>query len=60
MDPFVSGIVFSQRLPCTVTKKVNEKICGMCNKNGMVSIDNWNISNKDLYQDSLHLQERGK
>ena len=49
MDPFVSGTVFSKRLPYTVTKKVNEKICGMCNKNGMVPIDNWNISNKDLY-----------
>ena len=32
----------------------------MCKKNGIVFIDNGNISNMDLYQDGLHLLERGK
>ena len=32
----------------------------MCRKNGIVFIDNGNISNIDLYQDGLHLLERGK
>ena len=60
MDLFVSGIAFNKKLPYTVIKKVNEKITDMCKKNGTVSIDNGNISNMDLYQDGLHLLERGK
>ena len=32
----------------------------MCKKNGKVFLDNGNISNMDLYQDGLHLPERGK
>ena len=32
----------------------------MCKKNGIVFIDNGNISNMDLYQDGSHLLERGK
>ena len=32
----------------------------MCEKNGIVFIGNGNISNMDLYQDGLHLLERGK
>ena len=32
----------------------------MCDKNAIVFIDNGNISNMDLYQDDLHLLERGK
>ena len=60
MDLFVSGIAFNKRLPKTVIKKVNEKIVDMCKKNGKVFLDNGNISNMDLYQDGLHLPERGK
>ena len=60
MDLFVSGIAFNKRLPYAVIKKVNEKIVDMCKKNGIVFIDNGNISNMDLYQDGLHLLERGK
>ena len=48
MDLFVSGIVFNKRLPYTVFKKVNEKIVDMCKKNGIVFIDNGNISSMDL------------
>ena len=58
MDLFVSGIAF--KLPYTVIKKVNEKIVHMCKKNDIVFIDKRNISNMDLYQDRLHLLERGK
>ena len=32
----------------------------MCKKNGIVFIDNGNISNMDLYQDGSHLLEWGK
>ena len=32
----------------------------LCKKDGIVFIDNVNISNMDLYQDGLHLLERGK
>ena len=60
MDLFVSGIAFNKRLPYAVIKKVNEKIVDMCKKNGIVFIDNGNISNMDLYQDGLHTLERGK
>ena len=60
MDLFVSGIAFNKRLPYAVIKKVNEKNIGMCKKNGIVFIDSGNISNMDLYQDDLHLLERGK
>ena len=60
MDLFVSGIAFNKRLPYAVIKKVNEKIVDMYIKNGIAFIDNGNISNMDLYQDDLHLLERGK
>ena len=60
MDLSVSGIAFNKSLQYAVIKKVNEKIVDMCKKNGLVFIDNGNISNMDLYQDSLHLLERGK
>ena len=60
MDPFFSRIAFNKRLPCDAIKNVNEKIVDMCKKNGIVLIDNGNISNMDLYQDGLHLLERGK
>ena len=60
MDLFVSGIAFNKRLPYAVIKKVNEKIVDMYKKNGIAFIDNGNISNMDLYQDGLHLLERGK
>ena len=60
MDPFVSGIAFNKRLPYTIIKKVDEKIVDVCKKNGIVFIDDGNISNMDLYQDGLHLLERGK
>ena len=60
MDLFVSGIAFNKRLPYTVIKKVNEKIVDMCRKNGIVFIDNGNISNMDLYQNDVHLLERDK
>ena len=60
MDLFISGIAFNKRLPYTVIKKVNEKIVDMCRKNGIVFIDNGNISNMDLYQNDVHLLERGK
>ena len=60
MDLFVSGIAFNKRLPYAVIKKVNEKIVDLCKKNGIVFIDNGNISNMDLYQVGLHLLERGK
>ena len=60
MDLFVSGIAFNKRLPYAVIKKVNEKNIGMCKKKGIVFIDSGNISNMDLYQDDLHLLERGK
>ena len=59
MDLFVSGIAFIKRLPYAVIKKVYEKIVDMYKKNGMVFIDNGNISNIDLYRDGLHLLERG-
>ena len=48
MDLFVSGIAFNKRLPYAVIKKVNEKIVDMCKKNGIVFIDNGNISSMDL------------
>ena len=60
MDLFVSGVAFNKRLPCAIVKKVNEKILDMCKKNGIVFIDNGNISNMDLYQDGLHSLERDK
>ena len=60
MNLFVLGIAFKKRLSYTVTKKFNEKIVDMCKKNGIVLIDNGNISNMDLYQDGLHLLERSK
>ena len=60
MDLFVSGIAFNKRLSYAVIKKVNEKIVDMCKKNGIVFIDNGNISDMDLYQDGLHLLELGK
>ena len=60
MNIFVSGTAFNKRLPDTVIKKFNEKIVDMCKKNGLVFIDNGNISNMYLYQDGLHLLERGK
>ena len=60
MDLFVSGITFNGRLSDTVIKKFNEKIVDMCKKNGLVFIDNGNISHMDLHQDDLHLLERGK
>ena len=47
MDLFFSGIAFNKRLPYTVIKKVNEKVVE-------------NIFNMDLYEDGLHLLERGK
>ena len=59
MDLLVSRIAFKKRLPYTVIKKVNEKIVDTCKKNGIVFIGNGNISNMDLYQDGLHLLERG-
>ena len=49
MDLFVSGIAFNERLPYIVIKKVNEKNVDTCNKNGIVFIENGNISNMDLY-----------
>ena len=60
MDPFFSRIAFNKRLPCDAIKNVNEKIVDMCKKNGIVLIDNGNVSNMDLYQDGFHLLERGK
>ena len=60
MDPFFSRIAFNKRLPYSVIKNVNEKIVDMCKKNGIVLIDNGNVSNMDLYQDGFHLLERGK
>ena len=60
MNIFVSVIAFNKILPDTVIKKFNEKIIDMCKKNGLVFIDNGNISNMYLYQDGLHLLERGK
>ena len=60
IDLFVSVIAFNKRIPYAVIKKVNEKITDMCKKNGIVFIDNGNISNMDIYQDGLHLLERGK
>ena len=51
MDLFVSGIVFNKRLPYTDIKMVNEKVVDMYKKNGIVFIDNGNISNLNLYQD---------
>ena len=60
MDLLVSGIAFNNRLQYTVIKKVDEKIVDMCKKNSIVFIDNGNISNMDLYQDGMHLLERGK
>ena len=60
MDLFLSRIAFKKRLPYTVIKKVNEKIVDVCKMNGIVFIGNWNISNMGLYQDGLHLLERGK
>ena len=32
----------------------------MCDKNGLVFIDNRNIPNMDSYKDGLHLLEQGK
>ena len=55
MDLFVSGITFNKRLSYTVIERANEKIVDMCDKNG---IDNGNISNMYLYQNSSHLLER--
>ena len=55
MDLFVSGITFNKRLSYTVVERANEKIVDMCDKNG---IDNGNISNMYLYQNSSHLLER--
>ena len=52
--------LFNKRLPYTVIKKVNENIVDKWNKNGIVFVDNGNISNMDLYQDGLHLLESGK
>ena len=60
MDLSVSGIAFNKSLQYTVIKKVNEKIVDMCKKNGLVFIDNGNISNMDLYQDGVHILERGQ
>ena len=60
MNLFVSEIAFNKILPYTVIKKVNEKIVDMCKKNGIVFVDNGNISNMDLHQDDLHLMKRGK
>ena len=44
---FVSGIAFNKSLPYTVIKKINEKIVDILKKNGIVFIDNGNISNMD-------------
>ena len=52
MNVFVTRIAFSKRLLYTVIKKITEKV--VCNKKGIVFIDNGNISNMDLYQDDLH------
>ena len=60
MSNLVSGIAFNKRILYIVIKKFNEKIVDMCNKNGIVFIDNGNISNMDLYQDGFHILERGK
>ena len=60
MDLSVSVIAFNKSLQYTVIKKVNEKIVDMCKKNGLVFIDNGNISNMDLYQDGVHILERGQ
>ena len=57
MDLFISGIAFNKGLSYTVIKKIDEKIVDMCNENDIVFINNVNM---DLYQDGLHLQERGK
>ena len=54
MDLFVSGIAFIKRLPYAVIKNVNEKIVGMCKKNGMVFVDNGNISNIDFYTEMAY------
>ena len=58
MNVFVTRIAFSKRLLYTVIKKITEKV--VCNKKGIVFIDNGNISNMDLYQDDLHWKEKGK
>ena len=60
MDLFVSGVAFNKRLPYTVINKGNEETVDMCKKNGIVFIDNGNISNMDLYQEHLRLLERVK
>ena len=60
MDPFFSRIAFNKRLPYNIIQNVNEKIVDMCKKNGIVLIDNGNISNMDLYEVGLHLLDRGK
>ena len=60
MDLFLSGMALNKRLPYTVIKKVYKKIVNMYKKKGIVFIDNGNVSNMDLYQDGLHLLERGK
>ena len=43
-----------------IIKKFHEKDVDMCKRNGIVLVDNGNISSMDLYQDDLHLLERGK
>ena len=60
MDLFVCGITFNKWPSYTVIKKVNEKIADMLIKNGIVFIDNVNISNINFYQDGLNLLEQGK
>ena len=51
---------FEKKTFISFIKKANEKIQYMCKTHAIIFFDNGNISDMDLYQDELHLLERGK
>ena len=51
----VSGIVFNKRVSNSFVDEANSKIISMCKHNTFKYINNRNISNIHLFDDSLHL-----
>ena len=57
---FVSAIVRNKRIPELLSEEVNEKISFICKNNNFIFVDNSNIFNIHIFDDSVHLAESGR
>ena len=55
----VSGIAFNKKVANSFVDEVNSKIISMCKHNSFEYINNGDISNIHLFDNSLHLLESG-